>query len=121
MRSQPTRVENTETNPSETTQERSTGASHVGRCAIDANVSFGLKSAPKMRLMELLGLPSGVAGAAAIVLAINSPSHIAVILSEVFRQFYRDTKSKNPASSFRHLTTQPCAVLFRAVYSRMAL
>ena len=36
-------------------------------------------------------------------------------------QFYRDTESKNPASSFRHLTTQPCAALFRAVYSRTAL
>src|SRR5690242_7548566 len=65
-RCQPTLLPNRWKSPSDTTHERRTGASHVGFCAMEANVAFGLNNTFQMRLIEF----PDVSGVCVAVLAI---------------------------------------------------
>jgi hypothetical protein len=91
-RGHPTRLVKTMINANETMQERIIGASHVGRRAIEANVSLGLKKTPPIRAIEF----SDDSGIAVVVLDIFHPSMV-------------------PAA---HSNMRLADALFRAVYSK---
>src|SRR6185312_3620694 len=65
-RCQPTRLPNTVIIAMATIQDRRIGASHVGFCAMEANVAFGLNNTFQMRLIEF----PDVSGVCVAVLAI---------------------------------------------------